>query len=102
MNDLTTYRIYLGATNRPEIDLVHDGMDLGEAMKLLPEGESLRIMEGVNGSVLFGVPDTRLQAIANAWNGYTKETRRSEDCVVIWNGTELAALLDALVEREPL
>ena len=61
-----SYRIHIGATNRPDIGVVHDGMSLKEAMTLVPEGDGLRIMEGVNGSILFGVPDTRLQDIADA------------------------------------
>ncbi len=53
---MTLYQIHIGATNRSDIGVVHDGMSLKEAMALVPEGMGLRIMEGVNGSILFGVP----------------------------------------------
>ena len=55
MTDL--YQIHLGNTNRPDIGVVHDGISLKEAMALVPEGMGLRIMEGVNGSILYGVPE---------------------------------------------
>jgi len=50
-------------------------------------------IEGPNPYML--APDSRLQAIADAWSQYSDQ-RGGEEAVMVWEGTDLWNLLDAL------